>query len=188
MKYSTMNRKPYRFSTLALLVICVALLGSSLQSCAPANVSPTGTAAISDSAMFATANAGATGYTWYKNSDAYLAKASASGHTEALLRTRYNSVAATQLDANGRVRAGIVFPEGSIIIKELADGNRALNTYAMLWKRKDDPNADDTGWVWGYVRANGSARASVTGKGSGCITCHSGAGSIDRTRMNVAQP
>src|SRR5690606_15177374 len=59
------------------------------------------------------------GFIWYKHSDALLPKSSGSGHNAPSLRTRYNATAATMLDVDGKVQAGAVFPEGSLIVKEL---------------------------------------------------------------------
>jgi len=128
------------------------------------------------------------GYTWYKKSDAYLPKNGVSGHTEVFQRTRYDATAATQLDANGKVKAGAIFPEGSTIVKELVNADKTINAYALLIKRKADPSADADGWVWGYVTAAGAERHPLSSKGVGCITCHSISGHIDRTLMNVSNP
>lgn len=128
------------------------------------------------------------GYTWYKKSDAYLTRNSVSGHIESLQRTRLDAIAATQLDANGKVKAGAVFPEGSTIVKELVNADKTINGYALLIKRKADPSADADGWVWGYVTAAGAERHPLSSKGNGCIACHSISGHIDRTLMNVSNP
>jgi hypothetical protein len=127
-------------------------------------------------------------YTWYKRSDVLLSKSAKSGHSEPFQRTRYNATAAMMLDANGKVKEGAVFAEGSIITKELVNADRSNNGYALMLKRKEDANADADGWVWGYVTATGTARLPLTAKGSGCIGCHSIAGHIDRTLMNVSHP
>lgn len=128
------------------------------------------------------------GYTWYKKSDAYLPKNGVSGHIEVFQRTRLDATAATQLDANGKVKAGAVFPEGSTIVKELVNADKSINGYALLIKRKADPSADADGWVWGYVTAAGAERHPLSSKGAGCIACHSISGHIDRTLMNVSNP
>lgn len=128
------------------------------------------------------------GYTWYKRSDMLLGRTAKSGHIEPWMRTRYNTVAASVLDATGKVRNGAVFPEGSIITKELINADRSLNGYALMIKRKADASADPDGWVWGYVTASGAERHPLASKGNGCIGCHSIAGHIDRTLMNVSVP
>jgi hypothetical protein len=158
----------------------------ALSSCTTAAPSG-GDAALTDAAIFDIAKQ-TQGYTWYKNSDAYIGRTPKSGHSEALMRTRYNTTAAAVLDASGKVRSGTTFPEGSIITKELVNADRSLSGYAVMLKRKNDPSADADGWVWGYVTGSGAVRYAVANKGAGCIGCHSIAGHIDRTLMNVSVP
>ena len=129
-----------------------------------------------------------TGFAWYKDSEALLDKSSGSGHTQPFLRTRYNSVASTQLDANGQVKAAVVFPEGSLIVKELFSGPATLDQYAILYKKPDNPNADANGWVWGYVKADGTVVEPASNKGNACITCHSQTDNINYTLMNKFFP
>jgi hypothetical protein len=119
------------------------------------------------------------GFVWYKFSDALL---------EPLLRTRYNAGAATMLDSNGKIIPGSVFPDGSLIVKELYDNSTTLGRYAILYKKASDPNADPNGWVWGYINADESVAISATEKGSSCISCHSQANNIDYMLMNVYFP
>ena len=128
------------------------------------------------------------GFVWYKFSDQLLPKSNFSGHNEAFLRTRYNTVAATMLDSTGKVKEGIIFPEGSFIVKELWNDASTLSTYAILWKQYSNEDADASGWVWGYIRPDGEVRESSKKKGEACIGCHSLSGNIDLTAMNVAFP
>jgi hypothetical protein len=128
------------------------------------------------------------GYTWYKNSDAFLPKSSGSGHPQALLRTRFNDVASSMLDENGKVKDDASFPEGSLIVKELHDKENSLSRYAILYKDTGNVSADNRGWVWGYVNADGTVSISATKKGSSCINCHLQEGNIDYTLMNKFFP
>lgn len=129
------------------------------------------------------------GFTWYKNSSAQLTSNSDfSGHSESKQRTRFNSVAATMLDADFKVMEGITFPEGSLIVKELYNNSGNLRTYAMLYKRPDLPEADDAGWVWGYFNEKGGIRAPASEQGSQCRGCHNQQGSIDYTLINISHP
>ncbi len=127
----------------------------------------------------------ATGFTFYKNSADTLLKGGNSGHPDARLRTRYNSIAAKYLDAAGKVKTGTVFPDSSLIVKELFTGS-TLTTYVFLFKKKNDTNADGNGWVWAETSPSGTALYPASNKGAGCTGCH-GTG-IDFTRMNDAQP
>jgi len=126
-----------------------------------------------------------TGFVFYKNSPDTISKGGNSGHPDARLRTRYNSIAAKFLDASGKVKAGTIFSDSSLIVKELYTNN-ALTTYVFLFKRSGDLNADANGWVWAEISPNGTAMYAANKKGAGCITCH--ATGIDYTRMNDAHP
>lgn len=127
-------------------------------------------------------------FTWFKNSDTLLPKSSGSAHVKPFLKTRYNSIAATMLDANGYVKSNIVFPEGSLIVKELYDNANTLSRYAILYKKSSDPNADAKGWVWGYINTDGSVAESASAKGKSCISCHSQSDNIDYMLMNKYFP
>ena len=59
------------------------------------------------------------GFVWFKNSAELLDKSAGTGHSQPFLRTRYNAIAATVLDSANRIKTGISFPEGSLIVKEL---------------------------------------------------------------------
>lgn len=129
-----------------------------------------------------------TGYEWYHFSDTLLPRSSGSGHGQPFLRTRFNAVASNYLDANGKVIAGTVFPEGSVIIKELYKADSTLDQYAILWKFSESPSADANGWVWGYLKPNGNVVISASKQGSSCINCHSQQGHINQTLMNAYFP
>lgn len=128
------------------------------------------------------------GYVWYKNSDTLLPRSDGSGHSQAFLRTRFNPTAAAMLDSVGKVMEGITFPNGSVIIKELYTDANTFDRWAILLKDSGSEFADSQGWVWGYINADESVAVSAKTKGTSCITCHSQAGSIDRTLMNAYFP
>ena len=129
-----------------------------------------------------------TGFTWYKYSDALLNKSSGSAHSEPFLRTRYNSIAATVLDSNGKIIPNSLFPDGSLVVKELFDNSTDIGRYAVLYKKPTDANADAAGWVWGYMNADGTVAEPASNKGSGCRSCHSQANNIDLNLMNIYFP
>lgn len=126
-----------------------------------------------------------TGFIFYKNTSDTIVKGTGSGHPDARLRTRYNTIAARHLDQNGKVKVGTVFSDSSLIVKELFTGN-VLTTYVFMFKRIGDKNADANGWVWAETFSSGSILYAAANKGSGCINCHSVG--IDFTRMNDAHP
>ncbi|OFX27023.1 MAG: hypothetical protein A2041_10980 [Bacteroidetes bacterium GWA2_31_9b] len=128
------------------------------------------------------------GFSWYKNSDEYLERSDSSGHSQPFLRTRYNSIAASMFDANGKILENSTFPDGSLIVKELVDANFELELYAILYKKYDNKYTDLRGWVWGYIDADGEVIVSASEKGSGCSYCHLQSEHIDYTLMNKYFP
>ncbi len=124
------------------------------------------------------------GFVWFKKTDALLNKSSGSAHPQSFLRTRYNSIAASKLDAAGKIISGATFPEGSLVVKELYENSTKLSRYAILYKKSDSPDADAKGWVWGYINADGGVAEAASNKGRSCISCHSQSGNIDYMLMN----
>jgi hypothetical protein len=127
------------------------------------------------------------GFTWYKNSDEWLEKSAGSGHNYNFLRTRYNATAAEQLDGDGKVLGNASFAEGSFIVKELSNGT-SPDLYAMLYKQSGSAFADDNGWVWGYVFADGNVATTAEDKGAICTSCHLQSDNIDYMLMNKFFP
>ena len=124
---------------------------------------------------------------YYKNSTDTLQRSSGSGHTaQPKLRTRYNAKAAAMLDAQGKVKAGAVFSDSSLIVKELFNAGNQIEVLAYMFKLSGADNADANGWVWGEVSPGGNVLYTVTNKGAGCNGCHSTG--IDYTRMNDSHP
>lgn len=126
-----------------------------------------------------------TEFTFYKFSSDTIVKGGNSAHPDPKLRTRYNSIAAKYLDADGKVKTGTIFPDSSLIVKELYTNN-ALTTYVFLFKKKGDTNADVNGWIWVETSPSGSPTFPASNKGAMCIDCHSTG--IDYTRMNDSHP
>jgi hypothetical protein len=124
------------------------------------------------------------GFVWFKFQDAFLDKSAGTGHNFPILKTRFNATAATQLDNNGRVLPDAVFPQGSVIVKELYDDNEKFKRYATMWKNPSNEYADANGWVWGYIEKKGKVVESAELKGASCTGCHAQSGSIDGTLMN----
>ena len=166
----------------SLITVFVILIGIALTSCKKDD-EPEGI----DKEMYDMARV-TDGFTWYKNSSDLLDKSTGSGHTTPFLRTRYNTTAAEQLDAEGKVKDGAVFTDGSLVVKELVNSTSDIERYAILYKKSGDPNADANGWVWGYIDADGSVAVPAAEKGSACIGCHSQEGNIDYMLMNKFFP
>ncbi len=170
--------KSFKLITSAALFLIVAI---QLPSCK--NDPPDGI----DSQMYEMGRS-ESGFIWYKNSSAQLNSSGLTGHSEPKQRTRYNMTAASVLTSEYKIMEGAVFPNGSLIVKELYKSNGNLSTLAMLYKKPDAPEADADGWVWGYFNEKGGVRASASEKGSQCRSCHSQTGAIDFNLMNLAHP
>lgn len=140
-----------------------------------------------DAQMYAIAQ-NLSGFSWYKNSDTLLTTSSGSGHNFSFLRTRYNVAAASRLDANGMVVNGAVFPEGSMVVKELYDNDKVFKRYAILYKQSGNENADANGWIWGYINSDKTVADLASNKGSSCISCHTQSDNIDYMLMNKYFP
>lgn len=128
------------------------------------------------------------GFTYYKKSNAIVNKTAGSGHSDAKLATRFNSEASQSLDADGKVKSGALFADNALIVKELYDKNDKATGYAIMYKKTGDANADSKGWLWAVYSTDGTVKQSITKKGSGCVSCHSGNGNIDNSLMNVSFP
>lgn len=125
---------------------------------------------------------------WYKLSEDFLDMSMGSGHSQPYLRTWYNATAANQLDSEGKIKTEAKFGEGSLIVKELLNANKELDLYAVLYKDAGNSDADNKGWVWGYINPDGTVRISATNKGAQCISCHSQSENIDYMLMNKFFP
>ena len=138
---------------------------------------------VSDADLFAMQSAPG-GWTYFGLSSDTLAGGSTTAH-EPRVRVRYNRWASTQLTAAGRVKAGAVFPDSSLIVKELYTGS-SLTTIAYMFKLARADNASPSGWIWAETDGTGITKISASAKGAGCVGCH--APGIDQTRMNDTHP
>ncbi|MCC6817250.1 MAG: cytochrome P460 family protein [Saprospiraceae bacterium] len=127
-------------------------------------------------------------WVYYKLDSSYLNRSSGSGHNFKKLRTRFNAIAATQLDIDGKVKSNAQFADGSVVVKELTDDTHHVERFAILYKNSTHADADSRGWVWGYVNADGTVSESATKKGNSCIGCHTQVGSLDYILMNKFFP
>lgn len=173
-----MNRK---IVTILVLVFTLAIAGS-LNSCKKDKEAEGIDKQLLDMAE------NTSGFTWYKNSNALLNKSSGSGHNYPFLRTRFNAIAANMLGQDGKIMDSITFSEGSLVVKELYSDASTLGRYAILYKESNNASADENGWIWGYINADGSVAVSAEDKGKQCISCHLQSGNIDYMLMNKFFP
>jgi hypothetical protein len=142
-----------------------------------------GVTGLTDAHVFSMALPDST-WVWYKSSPDTLSPVSDSPHAQQL-RTRYNTEAATQLDAQGKVKREAVFPDSSIIVKEIY-ANGLLARLAVMLKKVGDPSAGHGDWLWGEYNVGGSVAHSITTDDGVCHNCH--VRGEDHTRMNDAHP
>jgi len=141
------------------------------------------TADLTDTQVFAMAMAQES-WVWYKRSADTLTAAADSPHTDRL-RTRYNTVAATQLDDQGKVMASVAFPDSSLIVKEVYR-NGELAILAVMMRAVGHQYAGHGDWLWGEYAADGSVLHSIAQSQATCHNCH--VRGLDHTRMNDAHP
>jgi hypothetical protein len=127
-------------------------------------------------------------FTWYKNNDVLLSKSGLSGHQYPLSRTRYNTKATNYLTIDKKVQDGIQFEDGSFIVKELYNASEELSLYAVMYKMQNHSLADQSGWLWAYIKPDGEVLISSDKKGENCTSCHGQTGSIDYSLINLSHP
>jgi hypothetical protein len=110
-------------------------------------------------------------YTYYQNSNTILNAAGNSPH--GTFKLKFNGTAQAALDSTGKLPVGSEFPTGSLIVKEIYSGGTSLTLYAIMKKAPGNVNAGSN-WLWSEYKPGGETVVSVTDKGSGCISCHSG--------------
>jgi len=111
------------------------------------------------------------GFSWYKSNEKVLRSAASSAHN-AWFRVRYNEIASTALSDSGRLPKTSVFPEGSIVVKELFDEeNGAIKLIAVMEKNERSSNAAE-GWNWLEYYPDGTVFYGLKNKGEGCVSCH----------------
>jgi len=144
---------------------------------------PVGQVVVTDAQLY-TMQQTSSGWVFFGLTPDTLTRGGNSAH-EPRLRVRYNARAATQLDGSGRVKAGAIFPDSALIVKDLY--TRSVRaTVAYMFKFSAASNAAAGGWVWAETDDAGVPKASASLKGVGCTGCHSPG--IDFTRMNDSHP
>lgn len=116
------------------------------------------------------------GYVFYQ-SGALLPGLGNSPHGE--FKLRFNNIAASVLDSTGELPTGSTFPDGSVIIKEVYNGNN-IDLLAVMKKSPADSDAGE-GWLWAEYEPDGKVIISTSKKGNSCIGCHSGNTNRDLT-------
>ena len=88
------------------------------------------------------------------------------------MRIRFNKKAADVLNQDGHLPKGIMFPDSSIIIKEIySEKTGAVEILAVMVKLKGAPNSNKD-WLWAEYSPAGDVEYSVSKNGKACVSCH----------------
>lgn len=112
------------------------------------------------------------GFTYFQSG--FLKSTKTSGHgANNYVKTRYNNLVKNLLNEDGKPSEGTVFPDGSIIVKEIySDTTKAPDVLAVM--KKDSKNSgNDSKWHWAEYEPDGKVYYALKNNGSGCISCHS---------------
>ena len=112
---------------------------------------------------------------YYKNDTNTLGPAGNSPHGS--FKVRFNAIALAALDSSGKLPAGGIFPEGSIVVKQTTSG-----ILAVMMKRSASPHAA-LNWLWAEYSTSGSTVISLNKRGTACTSCHSETGHRDYVRL-----
>ena len=154
-------------------VLVLSLLMSVSCQRTPEPSSPEPQMVLSDDQLFALVRQGRAtpGFDLFPNADSVAAGTlNGSSAHQPMVRVTMNPAALKALP-DGRATAGLSFPDGSIILKEIRmDGGTSL--FAVLYKERDNPLSGG-GWLWAEYKPDGTVVFSIQKKGNGCIDCHS---------------
>ena len=112
-------------------------------------------------------------YTYYKNDTTIQATSEETERAhDNLMRVRFNKIAASALNGEGKLPEGSSFPDSSIIVKEIySDKNSPTEILAVMVKLKNAGNSAKD-WLWGEYSPSGNVEYSVSKKGKVCVSCH----------------
>ncbi|MEO6303283.1 MAG: hypothetical protein ABIP51_08920, partial [Bacteroidia bacterium] len=75
----------------------------------------------------------------------------------------------------GKLPIANKMPNGSLIVKDVYDGNGNITVHAFMYKRSGS-------WIWGEIKPNKEVLFSVNNNSSLCTGCHSAPGNRDFVR------
>ncbi|HMQ78281.1 MAG TPA: cytochrome P460 family protein [Ignavibacteria bacterium] len=114
-----------------------------------------------------------TGYYYYQNNPEILPTTEETERAhDNFMRIRFNKKAADVLNQDGHLPKGIMFPDSSIIVKEIySEKTGAAEILAVMVKLKGAPNSNKD-WLWAEYSPSGDVEYSVSKNGKACVTCH----------------
>lgn len=129
-----------------------------------------------DKTLFA--NATGSGFSFYKNLDTIYDPAGGSPH--GTFKLKFNSIATAALDSTGKLASGNIFPNNSVIVKDVYSAVGNLSLVVVMQKSAGNSNAGSN-WLWGEYKPNGEVVYSIKEKGASCTGCHGASGNRDYT-------
>lgn len=121
--------------------------------------------------------ANASGHSYFKNAS-LLSAAAPSPHGS--FKLRFNATAQSALDSSGKLPVGKAFPDNSLIVKEVYNGNNL--ELLVVMKKQSNHELAAGNWLWAEFKAGGEVDYSISKKGSDCTGCHGGNPNRDLTR------
>ncbi len=114
-----------------------------------------------------------TGYYYYQNNPEILPTSEETERAhDNFMRIRFNKKAADVLNQDGHLPKGVMFPDSSIIVKEIySEKTGAVEVLAVMVKLKGAPNSNKD-WLWAEYSLTGDVEYSVSKNGKACISCH----------------
>ncbi len=115
-------------------------------------------------------------FAYYKGENVILSPKGSSPHGP--FKLRFNAKAMAALDSTGKLPAGSIFPDSSIVLKEVYDGDKLKQLVPMM---KSSGANSASGWVWAQYGDDGKIIYSVSKEGEKCVSCHQANGNRDLT-------
>jgi hypothetical protein len=150
-----------KFLSLFFLILCILIACTK-------KVGKNPELAYSNRALLDSINA--PGLKYYKNNPGNLLPGTNGPHGP--YKLRFNNIGYNALTDNGKLPVGGAMPNGSLIVKDIYDGNNNITLYAFMYKRSG-------AWLWGEIKPNKEVVYSVDRNPFTCINCHSQAGNRD---------
>ncbi len=90
-------------------------------------------------------------------------------------KLRFNIIGFNALVDSGKLPVANKMPDGSLIVKDVYDGNGNITVHAFMYKKTGN-------WIWGEIKPNKEVQFSVNNNASLCTGCHSAPGNRDLVR------
>ena len=126
-----------------------------------------------DAQMFAWCTQSIDRFYYQNDSTNQITPAPAQGGFHGPYKLRFNAKVKNALGGDGRLAAGNVLPDSSVIVKVSYTGS-TVTAYSIIFKLNQ-------AWTWAQFDAAGAVWQSVGVSPSQCTGCHDGTGNRDKT-------